>query len=216
MKLKGDCVAKKASKGRSRKRPRGARKAAEPKLYTLTEISEATGISMPTLLRYKRNYQDRIPSVGQGRTQRYPQAAFEVVQEIKKENLQKRGGARRGGAAGEGGYLPLTEIAQRAGISYPTARKYAAEHASDLDTIGAGRRRRYAPDTAELFRKLRAESRRGGRRRAPGVARSGRVQDPVLARRIKELERSQAEISRQLYAIIQTLKRPLQVTIEPR
>lgn len=208
-------MAKSASKGRSRKRRKAAGKAADTKLYTLTEISEATGISMPTLLRYKKDFQDRIPSVGHGRTQRYPAAALEVVQEIKKENLQKRGGARRAGEADANGYLPLTEIAQRAGISYPTARKYAAEHAPELDTIGAGRRRRYAPQTAERFKKIRAESRRGGRRATGGV-RSGRVQDPVLARRIKELERSQAEISRQLHTIIQTLKKPLQVTIEPR
>jgi DNA-binding transcriptional MerR regulator len=209
-------VAKRGSKGSSRKRRKAAEETGEPKLYTLTEISEATGISMPTLLRYKKNFQDRIPSVGKGRTQRYPKAALEVVQQIKKENLQKRGGARRGSEARERGYLPLTEIAERAEISYPTARKYAAEHASELDTIGAGRRRRYAPATAELFKKIRAESRRGGGRRSVRVARSGRVRDPVLARRIKELERAQAEISRQLHAIIQTLKRPLQVTIEPR
>jgi len=211
-------VAKNASKGRSRRRRKATTKAAERKLYTLTDVSEATGISMPTLLRYKKNYQDRIPSVGHGRTQRYPEAAFDVVRQIKRENMQKRGGARRGaGASDSEGYLPLTEIARRAGISYPTARKYAAEHASELDTKGAGRRRRYAPGTADLFQKVRAESRRGGRRQAAaGGGRKARVQDPVLARRIKELERSQAEISRQLHSIIQTLKKPLQVTIEPR
>ena len=30
------------------------------KLYTLSEISQRTGISMPTLQRYKKLYQDRI------------------------------------------------------------------------------------------------------------------------------------------------------------
>lgn len=212
-------MARSRPKGKGRNDRTTKRKPKQPKLYTLTDISEATGISMPTLLRYKKNFQDRIPSVGRGRKQRYPEAAFAVVQQIKKENLRKRGGARRGGGGDGDGYLPLTEIAERAGISYPTARKYAAEHASTLNTKGVGRRRRYAPETAEMFKKIRSQSRRGGRRASSGTARGGRtavVQDPVLARRIKELERSQAEISRQLHAIIETLRKPLQVTIEPR
>lgn len=36
---------------------------ADEKLYTLSEISTQTGISMPTLQRYKKMYQDRLPSV---------------------------------------------------------------------------------------------------------------------------------------------------------
>ena len=43
------------------------------KLYTLTEVSKITNISMPTLQRYKKAYQDRIPSTGEGRRQRYPE-----------------------------------------------------------------------------------------------------------------------------------------------
>ena len=46
---------------------------------------------MPTLLRYKKAYQRRIPAVGKGRTQRYPASALKVFKEIKKENLAKRG-----------------------------------------------------------------------------------------------------------------------------
>ena len=50
----------------------------DSKLYTLSEISSKTGISMPTLQRYKKLYQDRIPSEGQGRKQRYPESALPV------------------------------------------------------------------------------------------------------------------------------------------
>lgn len=212
-------MAKNGSKGRRRKNRKTTHKTRQTKLYTLTDISEVTGISMPTLLRYKKNFQDRLPSVGDGRNQRYTESVFAVVRQIKEENLRKRGGARRGGSTADDGYLPLTEIAKRAGISYPTARKYAAEHASELNTKGVGRRRRYAPETADLFGEIRSRSRRGGRRTAGAGSRGGRravVQDPMLARRIKELERSQAEISRQLRAIIETLRKPLQVTIEAR
>lgn len=70
-------------------------------MLTLTEVSKRTGISMPTLQRYKKNYQDRIPSEGKGRMQRYPEEALEVFEEIKKENISKRGRPRKEGS-GEG------------------------------------------------------------------------------------------------------------------
>src|SRR5690606_28132438 len=50
-------------------------------LLTLTEVANRTGISMPTLQRYKKEYQDRIPSVGRGRKQRYPASALGVFEE---------------------------------------------------------------------------------------------------------------------------------------
>lgn len=68
---------------------------AEPgKLYTLTDVSARTKISMPTLQRYKKLYQDRIPSVGAGRSQRYPEEALAVFLELKQENIGRRGRPR--------------------------------------------------------------------------------------------------------------------------
>jgi hypothetical protein len=68
---------------------------ADQKLYTLSEISTKTGISMPTLQRYKKTYQDRIPAEGQGRKQRYPESALPVFDEIRSENAGKRGRPRK-------------------------------------------------------------------------------------------------------------------------
>src|SRR5215470_16148016 len=76
-----------------------AETAADEKLYTLSEISQKTSISMPTLQRYKKMYQDRIPSVGQGRKQRYPESALPVFDEIKTENAGKRGRPRKDASA---------------------------------------------------------------------------------------------------------------------
>src|SRR5215210_3377156 len=72
---------------------------ADEKLYTLSEISTQTGISMPTLQRYKKMYQDRLPSVGKGRKQRYPQSALPVFDEIKTENAGRRGRPRKDASA---------------------------------------------------------------------------------------------------------------------
>jgi DNA-binding transcriptional MerR regulator len=65
------------------------------KLYTLSEISNKTGISMPTLQRYKKLYQDRIPAEGRGRKQRYPENALPVFDQIRNENLGRRGRPRK-------------------------------------------------------------------------------------------------------------------------
>lgn len=169
-------------------------------LLTLKEVGERTGISMPSLLRYKKEHQARIPSVGKGRTQRYPVAALEVFEEIKRENLSKRGrpkgpgpargrgaaakpagGGRRKAAAaaddraegGGGELLTLTEIGERTGISYPTLRRYADEHADRIPSEGEGRRRRYRPEAVAVFQEIRGGSRpgrkpAGGRRQAEG------------------------------------------------
>lgn len=72
-------------------------------LLTLSEVSNRTNISMPTLQRYKKNYQDRIPSVGRGRKQRYPESALPVFEEIKEENLAKRGRPRKKKSGDDGG-----------------------------------------------------------------------------------------------------------------
>jgi len=166
------------------------------KLLTLSEVSKRTKISMPTLQRYKKLYQNRIPAVGKGRKQRYRLDALPVFEKIKEENLQRRGrprkarsakralpakrrgaaregrtpkpAARRGRAAGGGGLLTLTEVGKRTGISYPTLVRYVKLHGSRIPHEGRGRRRRYQSEAVEVFQRLRAESPRGGRKRRAG------------------------------------------------
>lgn len=236
-----------ARKKRTTRKKRTARSSAgggEQRLYTLTEIGKMAGVSMPTMQRYKKDYQGRIPSQGEGRKQRYPEEAVKVVRQIKNENIAGRVArsrkARTKPDTGRDGYLPLTEIARRAGISYPTARKYAADHQDKLDSRGSGRARRYAPATIGTFKAMRKQSRRGpkaatARRRTAATPRpratmpAKRAQAPsarsvvirkadanvqALADNVRALERAQADISRQLGEILETLRRPVQVTIE--
>lgn len=164
---------------------------AQGDLMTLTEVSKRTGISMPTLQRYKKLYQDRIPSEGSGRTQRYKPEAIKVFKELKEENVKKRGRPRksavsaarapkkaRGGrkaapktssrkstrkapAKSDGGLLTLTEISKRTGISYPTLLRYVRNHLSKIPHKGSGRKRRYEPEAVDVFKSLREQSRRG-------------------------------------------------------
>ena len=169
-------------------------------LYTLTEVSKKSGISMPTLQRYKRLYQERIPSEGEGRKQRYPHSALKVFNEIKKENIGRRGRPRKAVAAGKPAaqgrkpkassrkaaassqkkgartdLLTLTEIGRRTGISYPTLTRYVKKYSARLKSEGSGRARRFYEESVAVFKELRASSRGGGRKKkaAPTKA-SGR------------------------------------------
>ncbi|MEL7059245.1 MAG: helix-turn-helix domain-containing protein [Acidobacteriota bacterium] len=166
------------------------------RLFTLTEVSQETGISMPTLQRYKKLYQDRLPTVGEGRTQRYPEEALEVFEELKKENMSRRGRPRKNApprrtvttaevveddasvahevsdadhaVSVSGELLTLKDVEERTGISYPTLLRYVKTSLKRIPHQGTGRKRRYPPEAVDVFKTLREESRRGRRAGRPG------------------------------------------------
>ncbi len=159
-----------------------AKAKAAAKLYTLTEVAKKTNISMPTLQRYKKLYQDRIPSEGQGRSQRYPEKALAVFRQLKKENIGRRGRPRKTATAAAKakpkakapakrgrkpaakpaeGLLTLTQIGQMTAISYPTLLRYVKTHLSKIPHKGTGRARRYQPEAVAVFKDLRSKSKRG-------------------------------------------------------
>ncbi len=156
----------------------------EEKLYTLTEVAKLTDISMPTLQRYKKLFQDRIPSRGAGRTQRYPEEALDIFRELKKENMKKRGRPRKNASAdsrpkpavrrrpvpqtplpashdSDQGLLTLKQIEELTNISYPTLLRYVKTSLKRIPHRGTGRKRRFLPEAVNVFRTLREESRRG-------------------------------------------------------
>jgi predicted DNA-binding transcriptional regulator AlpA len=261
------------------------------KLYTLSEISQKTGISMPTLQRYKKMYQDRIPSAGEGRKQRYPETALPVFDEIKTENAGKRGrprkdpsaprperpaaskrrpgrpargtksaapakraGGRKAAAAPRataakrtggrkaavapagrrpgrpsksgnqkpGNLMTLTQISETTGISYPTLVRYVRMHADRLPSEGKGRARRFYPQAVDVFRQLRSESGRGGRKKGSGAAakkaasgrRPGRPAasssgegSGVIAQRLKQIEKAQQNLEKRFKGFVDSLQK---------
>jgi DNA-binding transcriptional MerR regulator len=212
-------------------------------VYTLTEVAEKTGISMPTLQRYKKNYQSRIPSVGKGRRQRYPKEALPVFEQIKEENIQRRGrppkkeGAKRAGrppkaqkaakspAGKKEGLLTLTAVSEATSISYPTLVRYVKLYGDRIPSEGKGRSRRYHPEAIEVFKQLRSESPRGRRKKsekaatkprrakAAATAGSGGGEGGDLAQRVASLERAQGSLEREIRELIKQLKKPLKVTM---
>ncbi len=209
---------------RKAKSPPGKLRTNEPStLYTLSALSKKTGISMPTLQKYKRFYQRRIPSVGQGRKQRYPEEALAVVAAIKQENLKKRGRRKRPARKATRKQtarklLPLLEISRRTGISYPTLVRYVKLHGKKIPSTGSGRKRRYPPEAIAVFKKIRSQSKRGpkpAKRAAKAArprARNVTVADEELAARIRALENSQQRLAKQLDTLIAELRKPILVT----
>lgn len=177
--------------------------AAKKPLLTLTEVANRTKISMPTLQRYKKLYQDRIPSEGEGRKQRYPESAIPVFLQLKKENIGRRGRPRKNAApapaarkaakkvakkparkpaakkaaaaasSGEG-LLTLTQVSKMTGISYPTLLRYVKSNLKSIPHKGTGRARRFKPEAVAVFKDLRARSRRGRKPKAASAAAAAR------------------------------------------
>jgi len=268
------------------------------KLYTLSEISQRSGISMPTLQRYKKMYQDRIPAEGKGRKQRYPESALPVFDQIRNENLGRRGrprkdpnaprptqstrgrkpgakatkaeaaprgrgrkaatkaapapapaarggrgrkaGAKTTGAAKQtgtkrGNLMTLTQISEQTGISYPTLVRYVRMHSDRLPHEGKGRGRRFYPEAVNVFRELRQESGRGGRKpaaakaakrgrppgrppgrpagtgagrgRAAASGRGGRSEDTGMLQRLREIEKSHLDLEKRFREFAKGLQR---------
>jgi len=210
-----------------------ARRGRPRKLYTLTEVSERTGISMPTLQKYKKDHADQIPSEGKGRRQRYPIEALKVFERLKEAALKRRGrraakktGSRRTKKASRRastkatktrksapqGHLTLAEVERRTGISYPTLLRYVKLHGKKIPHEGRGRKRRYAPHAVEVFKELRAGSRRG-RRKGSAPSQAVQVAEPRLAESLRRLEKAQRALQQQVAALEKRLSRPIQVTL---
>lgn len=235
-------TAKSARRGQGRatakrsRRPKkqAAANAPKRKLYTLTEVGRLASVSMPTLQKYKKAYADRIPSVGEGRRQRYPRAAVAVLRQLKKENLAKRGRPPKAGGSGAKkrsvakapvakarsakGLLTLTEISRRTKISYPTVSRYVKLFIDRIPHVGTGRSRRFPPAAVAVFKQLRSESRPGRPPAKAGSSSSSRARatDAALSARLRQLEKAQAELSKQVATMVKLLKKPLQVTIKGR
>ncbi len=173
--------------------------AAKGSLLTLTEVAKRTKISMPTLQRYKKLYQDRIPSEGKGRKQRYPESAIPVFLQLKKENIGRRGRPRKNAApapkaakvakkpakkasrkraakksaakaSSTEGLLTLTQVSKMTGISYPTLLRYVKSNLKNIPHKGTGRARRFKPEAVAVFKDLRSRSRRGRKPKAATAA----------------------------------------------
>ena len=195
-----------------------AKMAAASDLLTLTEVSKRTGISMPTLQRYKKEYQNRLQTVGKGRTQRYKVESLETFKKIKEENLKKRGRPRKAapaaaakaaprGAAAPAGLISLSEIGRRTGISYPTLLRYVRLHGDRIPSHGTGRKRRFPVEAVPIFSQLRKESRRG--RRKGTAAKKAAAAGGGLDARVRQLEKSHAALEKRMKKLLVALRQPL-------
>jgi len=116
--------------------PDTQRETGDDKLFTLSDISQKTGISMPTLQRYKKLYQGRIPSVGTGRKQRYPESALPVFDELRNENIGRRGRPRKDASAAAASVKTPARRGRPAGSGRKAA---AAAAAPEKGARGRGR-----------------------------------------------------------------------------
>ena len=146
-----------------------AKKTSAGDVLTLTEVSARTGISMPTLQRYKKLYQARIPSQGKGRKQRYPVEALKVFEEIKQENIGRRGRPRKD--------------------AKPAPKAPARKAAAKKRTGTAKARKAPAKKAASAARKAPAKKAESGLLTLAEIGRRTGISYPTLSRYVKQHSR---------------------------
>jgi len=130
---------------------------------------------------------------------------------------------RAAGRAKTEGLLTLTQISKTTGISYPTLVRYVRLYSNRLPHAGKGRARRFYPEAVDVFRSLRQESgrggrRAGGRRAAPGTARRGRPPkaaasgaggrlEAILVQRVRDLERFRQDVEKRFGDLVRGLQK---------
>ena len=206
---------------------------------------------MPTAAKYKKNHQDRIPSEGKGRKQRFHPEAVAVFQEIYEENVSSRGGAAspskkkakgerkrkgrkkesksksrrsRAKSSARSDLMPLTQVAEAAGVSYPTAQNYVKKHLDRIPHEGKGRTRKYPPAAVDAVKAIYQENaakygggggatgtpkpkRSSSRRSKGGRAKASGASDAKLASVLDRLEKRIASLEK-------LMAKPLKVEIK--
>lgn len=101
--------------------------------------------------------------------------------------------------------LSLGDISDKTGIPYPTLARYASRFSDRIPHVGEGRARRFPEEAVEVFRHIRATSRRG---RPPGSTNKKKAAiASELAERITALERAQEALRSELAAALEELRR---------
>ena len=117
--------------------------------------------------------------------------------------------------------MTLTQISDTTSISYPTLVRYVRLHGDRLPSEGKGRARRFYPQAVDVFRQLRQESGRGGRKKGSGAAKTtaGRGRGRVAAaaastgdavsgafhQRLKQIEKAQQGLEKKLKGLVDNL-----------
>jgi predicted DNA-binding transcriptional regulator AlpA len=155
--------------------PEAPQAAQGEKLLTLTEVAKRLELSMPTLQRYKKAHQNRIPSQGEGRQQRYPESALAVFEEIRRESEGRRGrprkaeeaapaaarkSGRKGGAAKA---KPAAKPAAKAAKAAKAKPAAATQPAAPTKPAKAARAAAAAPSPAPVAKAKPAKAEKGAK-----------------------------------------------------
>lgn len=137
---------------------------AHQRLYTLTEMSEKTEISLASLSKYVKEHPDRIPSQIVGNMRKFPAEAVDTFRQIKMENLGRRSGDRSHAQR------------QKAAVNRRFARRFA-ELEEQVDAAAE-----VSKSLAKTLTRLARQVRRA-RIMAESGARTARGQEPGRPRR---------------------------------
>lgn len=141
-------------------------------------------LEAPILFRYRKG-ESSMEEQDQDQDQQN-QEGEELLKMIGVEEEEEGEGREDTTGENAGSLLSLTEISKRTGIMYVTLKRYAVLHDStDLAGLweGEGRSKKYHPEAVEVFKRLKAESKkgrpRGGQKENPAPPNRAGVADPL-------------------------------------
>lgn len=137
----------------------------DEELFTLTEMAEQTDISLASLSKYVKEQPERVPSRTVGRMRKFPRDAIAVFQQIKAENMGRRGNgkesAQRQKAAVTRRYAAkLADLEEQ----LDTAVEVSRELSRTLNRLSGQVRRARAAAESDSNKKAEGSQTRGARR----------------------------------------------------
>lgn len=135
-----------------------------PIYYSVSKISQMTGISESKILEYRRRFTQRIPSMGEGKEKVHPEEAVPIFEEIHRQQSGQEVLTRQGRR-----HLDLQQVSEELGLSRSLLYAYISEEGDRIPKFKEGKRWIFPEEALEAFREIRSEREARKRRKVEGL-----------------------------------------------
>jgi len=135
-----------------------------PLYYSVSKISQMTGIPESKVLEYRRRFPQRIPSMGEGKDRVHPSDAVEIFQAIHRQQTGEAVRMREGRR-----HYDLQEVSRLLNLSRSLLYAYISEEGDRIPKFKEGKRWLFPEEALTKFREIRTEREARKRRKVEGL-----------------------------------------------
>jgi DNA-binding transcriptional MerR regulator len=135
-----------------------------PLYYSVSKISQMTGIPESKVLEYRRRFPQRIPSMGEGKDRVHPTESIEIFQAIHRQQTGEAVRMREGRR-----HYDLQEVSRLLNLSRSLLYAYISEEGDRIPKFKEGKRWLFPEEALTRFREIRAEREARKRRKVEGL-----------------------------------------------